>query len=1120
MSNSKINLNRSPYYNDFDPSKQYSMSLAIPGRVEQAREFTQIQSTMLHAIKGIGDSIMKDGNVREGCEISIEGNEVTVHDGKVYLNGQIRLVNKTQVTLKGVGEEVIGVKLIQKIITEVEDPTLRDPAQGYDNYNQPGAHRLKETVEVVANDPQSTPIFRFKEGVLLRDEEKPQIDIIADILARRAFDESGNYLVNGMEIVDKNKPTDNEVLVMVESGKAYVKGYEVTKPMSTPVWIPKALATRSIIAEPKIYNSGTEKYSINSIPIKDIKRLTATVQITSNITRGNVVGGTDTLPHTPVVDVVEVKKSNTTYAKGVDYQVTADGIDWSLSGQEPEIGSTYRVTWKYNKVLQRNTDYKITRENGKEYIDFTDASSKPVSGSTFTIDYSFYLARKDLIVVDYNGDIKVIPGTPDIMSIASAPYITDTTVLKLGTVLLPPNSDRVIITNNAVTKMTMEKLCGLVNRIETIEYNQAISSLDEVAIEGEGATKLKGVLTDGFIDLSKADTSHDSFTASLNPFNRYMTVGFEGTSANIEINEGDREYKGHKFKNVVSAPYSEEVLIEQARATEKLLINPYNVFQRNAIMTLTPSSDMDIAGEVTIIDGSKQRLDKLIQSSEFFNGDRWLQREKQQLEAQGYTDITTVKKGNQITLTAQSATNTFKNTIIPYIRPQEIGIEVTNLVKNTDNLKLTFDGVTLELTPSSEDYRGTEGGTLKADATGVTRGTFNIPEGIRTGTREVILENDNNKCYTTFEAQGTRQDTDITIKNITIIYKPKPAPPVDPVAQTFYFSQSRFVTSFGLYFAAKDPDENVVLEIRNVVNGYPGDIVYASKLITPDEIEVSSNGTSETKVTLDNPMYCEADQHYCVVLTTNSAVPSVFVANLGDKDLATQEFVVEQPYIGILFTSSNGLAWTPHQTKDMKLKVYGANFGSETGVITFKPIEQEATMIALNANTHVPPGTACAWEYKINEEEVWNPIPNMTDVYLSTKATKLQFRVKLSASTYLSPIISTETLFLKAIMSQTQGAYLTRNVSVPEKFTTIKQIVDLHIPSGASVDVKFATDGTGTDWVKGSQKSSTPVSTDYTQYVFEHTLDSPANNFRAKIEFNTSNPTLQPKAKNFMNIFK
>lgn len=1116
-----ININTSPYYDDFDPTKEYVAHLALPGRVEQAREFTQIQSIMRHALKGIGDTILKDGNVREGCEISINGNNITVHPGKVYLNGMVRIVRKTDLTIKGKGEEVVGVKLIQSIVTEVEDPTLRDPAQGYDNYSQPGAHRLKESVEVVANDPQSTPVFRFKDGILLRDEEKPQIDVVSDLLARRTFDESGNYLVNGMEIVNKKKSNGEEVLALVESGKAYVKGYEVTKPMSTPVWIPKALATRSVISEPKIYNNGTEKYAINSTPVKEMKRITAVVQVTANIVRGNVVGGVDYLPYKPVVDVVEVKQGGTTYAKGVDYQVSADGIDWSLSGSEPSIGSTYQVTWKYNKILAQNTDYKITRENGKEYIDFTDSSSKPVTGSTFSLDYSFYLARKDLVVVDYNGNLRVIQGTPDTINAVSAPYISDTDVLRLGTILLPPNSDDLVVTNNAVTKMTMEKIYELVKRVETIEYNEAITNLDRIAMDGEGATNLKGVLTDSFIDLSKSDTTHSAFTSSLSPFGRYMTVGFAGESAPLELNTKDTEYNGHKFANTLSTPFTEDVLIEQSKATEKLLINPYSVFQRNAIINLTPSSDMDIAGQVTVIDGSHQQLDKLIQSSEFFNGDKWLQREKEQLASQGYTNITTVTNGNQVTLTAQSASNTYRDTIIPYIRPQEISIEVTNLVKNTDNLKLTFDGVEIPLVGASEKYKGTASGSLKADNTGMTKGTFQIPDGIRTGTREVVLFNDNNRCSTTFEAQGTRNDTDITVKSITIIYKPKPAPPKDPVAQTFYFSQSRFVTSFGIYFASKDVDENVVLEIRNVVNGYPGDIAYCSKLITPDEIQVSSDGTAETKVTLDNPMFCEADKHYCVVLTTNSDVPSVFVANLGDKDLASGEFVVEQPYIGVLFTSSNGLAWTPHQTKDMKLKVYGANFGSKTGVLTFKPIEKEATMIALNTNIHVPPGTSCMWEYKINDEDVWNPIPNMTDIYLTQKATKIQFRAHLSSSTYLSPMISEETAYVKAIMSKLTGVYMTRNVGMTgETFSTVKQVVDLHIPSGTSVEVMYATDGAGTEWKKGRQVSAIPVSSEYTQYTFEATLDSPANNFRAKIEFNTSNPVIQPKAKNLMNIFK
>ena len=54
----------------------------------------------------------------------------------------------------------------------------------------------------------------------------------------------------------------------------------------------------------------------------------------------------------------------------------------------------------------------------------------------------------------------------------------------------------------------MDDLSKLTRRVDDIEYNQALTDLDKEAIEGEVATELKGIFTDGFIGVTKADTSH------------------------------------------------------------------------------------------------------------------------------------------------------------------------------------------------------------------------------------------------------------------------------------------------------------------------------------------------------------------------------------------------------------------------------------------------------------------------------------------------------------------------------------------------------------------------------------------------------------------------------------
>src|SRR5690606_12995450 len=99
--------------------------------------------------------------------------------------------------------------------------------------------------------------------------------------------------------------------------------------------------------ESKTYQNGTTLYSLNSKPVKDIKTLTATVEITQTITRGNVPGTVDVLPKTPVVDVIEVKQGDTIYQRDTDFQLASNSIDWSLGGAEPSTGSSYTVKYRY-----------------------------------------------------------------------------------------------------------------------------------------------------------------------------------------------------------------------------------------------------------------------------------------------------------------------------------------------------------------------------------------------------------------------------------------------------------------------------------------------------------------------------------------------------------------------------------------------------------------------------------------------------------------------------------------------------------------------------------------------------------------------------------------------------
>ena len=57
----KTNLNVSPYYDDFDESKNFSNILFRPGFAVQARELSQIQSLVQNKLQKSGDDLFRDG---------------------------------------------------------------------------------------------------------------------------------------------------------------------------------------------------------------------------------------------------------------------------------------------------------------------------------------------------------------------------------------------------------------------------------------------------------------------------------------------------------------------------------------------------------------------------------------------------------------------------------------------------------------------------------------------------------------------------------------------------------------------------------------------------------------------------------------------------------------------------------------------------------------------------------------------------------------------------------------------------------------------------------------------------------------------------------------------------
>ena len=168
-------------------------------------------------------------------------------------------------------EARVGFNIIESIIDYTNDSTLLDPALESSNYSAPGADRLKLTavLESRAFDdteglPNFTTLFTIKDGIIKSSNERTQYSILKDELAKRTYDESGDYYVSGLDVELRENadsgtnggllpasvsPDANSISVRINPGTAYVKGYEVEITGPDYLNTPKSNTYKNVVSQ-------------------------------------------------------------------------------------------------------------------------------------------------------------------------------------------------------------------------------------------------------------------------------------------------------------------------------------------------------------------------------------------------------------------------------------------------------------------------------------------------------------------------------------------------------------------------------------------------------------------------------------------------------------------------------------------------------------------------------------------------------------------------------------------------------------------------------------------------------------------------------------------------------
>ena len=183
----------------------------------------------------ITDGANKSAEVKASAASGF-GSIVALEDGIYYIKKHFVVAKAKTIILSKYTHNVsfdIGLLVTESLVSSGTDASLNDNATGTPNESAPGAHRYSITATLSSQAVNATNgnfvlVARLEDGFITKNARTADYNHLADELARRTFDESGNYYVNPFKALVKDHASDTTKLTLgIEPSKAYVRGYEI-----------------------------------------------------------------------------------------------------------------------------------------------------------------------------------------------------------------------------------------------------------------------------------------------------------------------------------------------------------------------------------------------------------------------------------------------------------------------------------------------------------------------------------------------------------------------------------------------------------------------------------------------------------------------------------------------------------------------------------------------------------------------------------------------------------------------------------------------------------------------------------------------------------------------------
>lgn len=385
------------------------------------------------------------------------GSIVSITEGAFFVDGFFVRSAANTVTLEKYSStptKKVGLSVSESIVDSSTDSSLLDNATGTTNFAAPGANRLKlalgleskdftatDDVELVAEE-NFIELLRVENGEKTKEIKFPLYGEIEKTLARRTFDESGDYTVRpfGLQLVAHKGGTETKLSAGLEPGKAYIKGYEYETISTTFKDVDKARSTETVSAYSTASSFGNKLFIKNLTGSFDTHKhelvdIHCVPSATINAQAGNA--NSKTLYDATKIGTARVRQidfeqtdidtANTTHFHSIyaaslydirtDSTITgevdgADGTSKTLIKLPPlttskannaYIGATLTVNTTFGSNTSSDTvtvaDYKVV---GGEHTatSNTNLTQNVRSNSTFTL--SFTISDADSIVIPHS----------------------------------------------------------------------------------------------------------------------------------------------------------------------------------------------------------------------------------------------------------------------------------------------------------------------------------------------------------------------------------------------------------------------------------------------------------------------------------------------------------------------------------------------------------------------------------------------------------------------------------------------------------------------------------------------------------------------------------------------